>query len=754
MVDLIIRVVYEGETYDLDIDSQIPLRLDISAVQNERIGSFFGIGSQQFDLPGTKNNNKFFKHGYMVGANAIPAFYNSIQGYIIANGETLLDGQFQLLEIITDDEGFVTYKCQMTDESVRFNDAIASKLIKDADFSALDHNFTYANITSSWDNGLLNGAVYYPLAQYGFDDPDNIQLPYFSFSGSVGNYLTNSLTPIQAQQLLPAVRLKDTLDVIFDQVDFRYTGSFVTGSDFNKLYILPKGKEELGIVGEPGTEATFQATATGQQSIAVGNTDLVQYPTEVSDPANAYSTSTYAYTPAATGEHTFAGSVSFFNPVWFSGGEVKVKTKIMIGSTPGGSGTVIAESERNFTSADGFNTFTVQATGTYNVTSLGNVVWVDCEYSQVSGGPANNLAVFFSSTFRCTAAPPQLIGANVNMGLQFGADTKTIDIFKAILDQFNLVVTPVKGEIGNLSIDSVDDWIRAGELIDWTQKFDSATRISINHTVDEQPKELLFKNADDTDRFSKATIESDPNFQYGTLRAIAANNISQGEKKIGDYFAPVILGGPFNPSTTGTGTSGDGTFQLDQINSFIFPHLYKFENGKMASYQFKPRIGYKVTNSFSDNFYLGNPGSATNFTGTYTTIANVSDLPVQTGVSRDLHFNNTYTTFTETGDLDDAINNFENYWKTYIDSLYWEDASKVTMNLEFDPYEFYNLQLNSRVFIKDTFYRINKINGFNLSESDVAEVELIKLYPAYFNGVDLANCLFEVSGSQSAANCP
>lgn len=754
MVDLIIRVVYEGETYDLDIDSQIPLRLDISAVQNERIGSFFGIGSQQFDLPGTKANNKFFKHGYIVGATDIPAFYNSIQGYIIANGETLLDGQFQLLEIITDDEGYVTYKCQMTDETVRFNDALASKLMKNADFSSLNHDFTYANITSSWDNGLLNGAIYYPLAQYGFDDPDNIQLPYFSFSGSVGNYLTNSLTPIQAQQFLPAIRVKDTLDAIFDQVGFRYTGSFATGSDFFNLYILPKGQEALGPVGEPGTEATFQATADGGQSISIGSTDLVEYPTEISDPANAYSTSTYAYTPAATGEHIFSGGVTFFNPVWFSGGEVKVKVKIMIGSTPGGSGTVIASQERNFTSADGFNIFTVQATGTYNITSLGNVVWVDCEYTQVSAGTAGNLVVFYSSTFRCTKAPPQLLGGNINMALQWGGDTKTIDIFKGILEHFNLVVTPVKGEIGSLSIDNVNDWIRAGDLIDWTQKMDTATRISINHTVDEQPKELLFKNADDNDRFSKLTQESDPNFQYGTLRAIAANNISQGKKTIGDYFAPTILGGPFKPDTTGTGTSGDGTLQLDVVNSFVFPHIYKFENQKMTSYQFKPRIGYKVTNNFSGNYYVGpTGGSATEFTDEYTTISNVSALPVVSGSSNDLHFNNTYTTFTDTGDLDDGVNNFTKYWKTYIDSLYWDEGSKVTMNLEFDPYEFYNLELNSRVFIKDTFYRINKINGFNLSESDTAEVELIKLYPAYFNGVDLANCLFEVSGSQSAADC-
>ena len=38
--DILIRVIYEGSTYDLDIDSGIPLRLDVSAVENQKIGKY------------------------------------------------------------------------------------------------------------------------------------------------------------------------------------------------------------------------------------------------------------------------------------------------------------------------------------------------------------------------------------------------------------------------------------------------------------------------------------------------------------------------------------------------------------------------------------------------------------------------------------------------------------------------------------------------------------------------------------------
>ena len=754
MADIIVRVVYEGSTVDLDIDNNIPLRLDISSVENQAIGKFFGVGSQTFDLPGTKENNRFFKHGYTVGATDIPAFYNSITGYIIYNGETVLDGQFQLLEIITDDQGYVTYKCRITDQVVTFNDALGSKLIKNADWSDLDHDLTYANITGSWDNGLLNGSVYYPLAFYGFENPDNIQLPYFSFlpqGTTAGNYLDNRLTPIQASQCLPAVRVKDTLDKIFDQVDFRYTGSFTTGSDFDNLYILPKAEDGLGIIGEPGQLATCYAYASLNQNCLPGTVQVV-LDQEQSDPTNAFDTNTWSYSIGSPGNYTFTGQTAFFNPFSFSGNG-SVTLTMMRGTTPGGSGTVISTVTRNLSSADGFNIINLSVGGTVNASSTSKV-WVDITFNvvQTSGRDAVTL-LGYSTNFQCTTAPAATLGATVNMGLQFGGNTKSIDILNGLIEQFNLVLTPVKGNSKLISIDSFDTWIRSGDKKDWTNKYDTSERIGINHTVDEQPKELFLKNTDDTDRFSKAALESDPNYQYGTLRLIADNNVSQGTRTIGDYFAPTVLGGPFKSDTTGTGTNGDGTLQIDVNNTFVFPHLYKYENSKPVSYAFKPRIGYKVNAQLPKTIYIGPTGGGSYpLNGNYATISNVASLPV-TSTTNDLLFNNTYTTFTQTNNLNGGVNAYTNYWATYIESLYWEDSTKVTIDLEFEQNEYYTINLNDRIFIKDTYYRINKISGFNLSSKDVATVELIKLYPAYFDGQTNEGCTFSVVAVSSDEDC-
>ena len=48
--DLILRVTYDGVVTDLDVDGAVPLRLDISQVDNQEIGEVFGVRKPGFVL--------------------------------------------------------------------------------------------------------------------------------------------------------------------------------------------------------------------------------------------------------------------------------------------------------------------------------------------------------------------------------------------------------------------------------------------------------------------------------------------------------------------------------------------------------------------------------------------------------------------------------------------------------------------------------------------------------------------------------
>jgi hypothetical protein len=127
--DLILRVTYNGVVTDLDVDGAIPLRLDISQVDNQEIGEVFGVSSQNFNLPGTSTNNKFFNHGYLESAVDVPGLYNTVDCSVLRNGETLLQGTLQVNDIITSDSGYITYDVTVSNKVIQFNEALKDKFL-------------------------------------------------------------------------------------------------------------------------------------------------------------------------------------------------------------------------------------------------------------------------------------------------------------------------------------------------------------------------------------------------------------------------------------------------------------------------------------------------------------------------------------------------------------------------------------------------------------------------------------------------
>ena len=734
--DLILRVTYDGVVTDLDVDGDVPLRLDMSTVESQDFGKVFGVGSQTFDLPGTSNNNKFFNHAYSVSATDIPGFYNTIPCDVILNGETLLLGRLQLIEVITSDEGYIDYKVQVTDTVLQFEEALNGLLIKNADFSSYNHTFNSASILDSWDDNLLSGSIFYPLAEYGGqNDTNNFSFATFS-SGSAFDQPTTrawdvGAHPYQPEQFLPAIKAKDLLTVIFDQVGFRYTGSFAESDDFNQAYVLPKGQDGIGPVVDPSLIAVFEAEENTPQSFTVAAQTNVQvnFTTEISDPQNAYTAAQSHYVAPANGDYIFRADMVFDNPTIGTIDIVTYRMDLVKGIYPS-SATVIDTAQVTINALEGA-TVNLAVGGKHTLNS-GDDVWV--LFTKTVGGNAFSVA---GSTFGCSDAPPSVVDTTLLMGLQFQADTKSLDILKGFMEQYNLVMVPEQNSSRTIVIETFNDWIREGEIKDWSQKYDTAKRIGINHTVDELPKETFLKNKDDVDRFSKVTIENQPNDQYGTLRLLADNNISQGEDTIGDFFAPVILSGPFEIETTPaslTPSSQSFDFDIDVNDNTVIPHLYKLENKQIQSFAFKPRIGYKVSNTVQYPYVIniGELNAFTAISGSYATLSNVAALPVISGSTNDLLFNNTYTPYTDAGfNFNNSVSNYKRYWETYYSSLYWDDATRVTLDLFFEPYEYESIQLNDRILINNIIYRINKIKGFNLTRRDVVTVELLRLYPAY-----------------------
>ena len=57
----------DGVKYDLDLQTDLDFKLDISAIESGNIGKVFGVSSQQFSLPPSEVNNEFFGNLYDIG---------------------------------------------------------------------------------------------------------------------------------------------------------------------------------------------------------------------------------------------------------------------------------------------------------------------------------------------------------------------------------------------------------------------------------------------------------------------------------------------------------------------------------------------------------------------------------------------------------------------------------------------------------------------------------------------------------------
>ena len=713
-ITIIKYLPFISKTYDLDTPSDIDFRVDLSAIENTEIGSIFGIASQVFELPSSKTNDEFFSAAFNVNSTSVKGLKNSVDCQVLVNGGEIFKGNLILQEVITDGNNNTQYSVEVVNETIDFQTLIQDQYISDLDFSDYNHNYTMASITSSWTGSLASGNIVYPLVDYGVDSTDST-LPLIELGGVTGK-MDSVNTPLKTIQFKPAIRAKALIDTMFDSVGYRYSSSFFDSTDFNNIYVLPTSTDKLGIQSQASQDAGFYVTKTSSQTFADSPAfATLTWEAEQWDPSTGFNLATDTFTVQTAGAYAFKLQLNISAPdgtgIDITQKEFTVRVKVNGGST-------FAQSYSMIGNTSGIMTFVTPG----QVLNAGDTVSVDARYRMDSDGttPAasiNNLLTFFQTVY----APTALIGGNVNMAQQFEEQAKSLDFLKGIIQMFNLVVEPKKDSRKTLIIEPFDTWRNSGVIKDWTTKFDSATKISIKHPIQDQPRNLIHKLEDDDDSlnvFSKQQFDRE--YPYGTNFYTADSDIAQGDKVIGSFFAP-----------TPTKSIGGG-------NNIIIPHLYKSDAGEKKPIKFKPRLLYLIPNRGTIDavggkiFVRSDTGLSVGKTS-YPTLNHLSSLPADDSTTS-LHFNaNKWYPYHNNFAYGYTINGlFNEYWGRYINELYDDDARVMTCNIYFDPYELPTIQLNDKIFIKDAYYRINKISGFNLSKKESVQVELLKAAVSQF----------------------
>ena len=71
------------------------------------------------------------------------------------------------------------------------------------------------------------------------------------------------------------------------------------------------------------------------------------------------------------------------------------------------------------------------------------------------------------------------------------------------------------------------------------------------------------------------------------------------------------------------------------------------------------------------------------------------------------------------------VNNlYSVYWQPYFDELYNPDTRLMTLKVNLSPTDIANFKFTEKVFIKNSLFRVNKIE---YKPNDLAKVEFIRL---------------------------
>jgi len=718
---VIIRAINDNQQkFDLELTNVPQFLLDISAIEAGDIGKVFGISSQEFALPGTDINNQFFNNLFDIGTTPAIGLTHTVPCQVLVDGQAVYAGKLYLNSIVTDQYNDVIYNCAVVNETVDFRTRIDNRALADLDWTAYDHTYNWTNISSSWNDQLFSGSIMYPLVHYG-KDPNNSGSAQLEFGG--GNFqVDNPNFPLRVTDFKPAIKAKDVIDTIFDTVGYRYQSSFITGSFFSNLYLLTSNTANKGAIIEGTvTQSMYAYRNTNQDIDGFGIPEVVQFNAEQYDNGNNFNPSTYTYTADVTGVYTINVNIPFLIRS-YSGVSVEryVTVSVLVNSIP----------VQNFSQAlkqipsgtVGFNPFQRQL-------NAGDQLQVEIIFEAAPGSGEEFRVRTGTNTFFKVWGPPNTIESTINMGLQFPDNLKVLDFLNGLIQKFNLVIEPVKGQKNLLTIEPFNTWVDQGVVKDWTNKVDRNVKWEIKHPLGDQPKTIKFSDVIDEDEINKYHFSTYGKI-YGERTYNSDSDLTAGEKKIGSTFAATPVK------------------QIPNSQTVVVPFLYKKEPDKYGQpYNFKPRLLFKTSlkevtateargvsgsifNLQRGYFYM-NDGSTTFPIDYYRTLLPVTGSPVDYNTGFDIHYNNLgqwpyQQNFQNGWTRNDAYTEF---WSFYINELYDVDTRLVTMNIILQPDEIQNIQLNDKIFVDGHYYRINKIQGANLIEEQSTQVELLKTLP-------------------------
>ncbi len=664
MIRLVVQNQVTNELQELNTfgNENINLTLQVDDVRD--IESKNASYSKDFNLPATKNNNKFFEHYYNVDRYKTNFnVYKNVKAFLYSDDVLVLEGFLRLLNVV-DKDTEVTYNVVLFNDVANIIETLADATINDLDFTDIDHELTPLNIILSWAGltalsaGGTTDKVFYPLINDGqiYVDAENLYMRSYQ-----DNYILN-------------ISLKYVIDKIFDYAGFSYDSGFFE-TDYFKDIFFDIGKDDNS---SDFTDGTITATVgSGTDSVGVNNgtnigdsiegATVIDFVNESGDTDGNFNHDTSVFTAPYDCYLNIEYTVKIYNESTFQYGVLRLYAndenlgQHFINEAVGaGNPTVETKTFTGSVFVANGDTLTLQW-----VAPMADLMIANSDASLT----LNILDVSTSSKIKA------------NRG-----DIKLADILKDVVTAFNLTLESKQNNL--LKIEPYYNFT-TNNVIDWTKK------INANEFVIEPieiPKRIEFKHAEDSDDYYHERYKNAHNTEYGSQ--VLEFDVDSDEVNTIELS---VFAAPF------TKQLDNSNINLQHIATDNGEELEAFDNAPRLI--FKNPLGYDIDLDVQDDtgeifgvaYQFINNG-----TQYFGSADNNAPLPQVETNSYSLLFGFTNPIYTPTlGNIPSrTLYNF--FWADYIDEKF-NITDGLILKAEFNlkPTDIYNFSFGDLVKVKD-----------------------------------------------------
>lgn len=668
------------ENYQVDLVQDISTDFTYTIDDINDFGAKNTSFSKTITLPGTAKNNQVFGFVFDLGNSnvvndALPNVNSNFNAAKTAQCRILIDkiqifkGVIRLLEIVNQ-AGTIEYQCNVNGDLGGFVNELGNKRLEDLDFSNYDEDWTFANITSSWDS-VSGSGVFYPLIDVGSVSPNKVHFQYQAFK--------------------PALYVKEYLEKILAGTD--YTWDFpLLETDLMKRLIVPCNQKTL-------QNFTNIALAANPTANTYNNPSNIHYTaTTLGNFTLSGSNQEFTYTPATPMndeiECTIFGQINSINAgttvdfYLYKGATILNQQTIAVGTTPQPFNVDL--SVNNIT----FNQNDILRVGVQsNVTEL-----------QQYGGQ-----------LKVTSLLPLKVdvqlGDEIQMNYAIPRGIFQRDFFISICKMFNLYVYDDKFDDKKLIIKPYIDFY-TGATQDWSNKVDRSKAWSIKPMSELNSRYYQFKYKPDNDFYNE-------------------NYRKRFNEGYGDYVFDSEYQFANNTNSTEVIFSATPLYQATDTDK-IYPAIYKKSNDNSAedkmdfnirilqAQKITGRTTWKIENGAAN---LGNL-NAYGYAGHLQ--FNNALLPlndINWGAPKELFFiAESYPT----------TNLFNAYYSDYMAEIVDKDSKLLTCQVLLNSLDILQLDFSKMVWIDGVLFRINKVLNYNPMNYTTTKVELLKVIQKTF----------------------